>query len=254
MRWDRSVCPRVSSALVLSAAGMFGAWQAGAWHNLSTRFQPSIVTGASAGALNAWAIAGGVDPEDLEAFWLGPEGTSLARLRPRPWSLFDGRPLHEQIRRLHAAFRPKLDVGIVAVRLPSLRARLFVNDEITWEHLAASCAVLLCYPQVRLADGWYTDGGLLGTVPLWAACEMDAKSAVVLNALSRLPSATLRAAVHAIRIFAPRQPTPPPEFPACFLEPSRRLGSLHSAVFWERRAIESWIRQGQADVAQLQCP
>jgi predicted acylesterase/phospholipase RssA len=246
--------PDTATALVLSAGGMFGAWQAGAWRALAGRFRPSLVAGASVGALNAWAIAGGIDPEDLAALWLAPDSARLARLRPRPWSLFDARPLHERIRRLHAAFRPRVDIGIVAVALPALRPRLFVNREITWEHLAASCAVLLCYPQVRLAGGWHTDGGLLGAVPLWAAPRMGAAAALVLNALPRAPSLAVRAAVRAIRAAAPRPPSPPPGFPVRLLEPSRPLGSFRSAVFWDPAAVERWLRQGQADAAQLQCP
>ena len=49
-------------ALVLSAGGMFGAYQAGAWEVLSQSFQPDIVIGASIGSLNGWAIAAGCDP------------------------------------------------------------------------------------------------------------------------------------------------------------------------------------------------
>lgn len=242
------------TALVLSAGGMFGAWQAGAWQALSARFRPAMVIGASAGALNAWAIAGGIDPADLPALWSEPECARLARLRPRPWCLFDPRPLEERIRRLHAAFRPRLEVGVVATSLPGLRPRLFRNEEITWRHLAASCAVLLCYPQVRLATGYHTDGGLLGAVPLWAAPRMGASSALVLNALPRAPSAFLRLAVGALRAAAPRPPAPPAGFPSRVLEPSRPLGSFRRAVFWDRASIERWIRQGQADAARLQCP
>ncbi len=50
------------SALVLSAGGMFGAYQAGVWNVLSQRFQPDMVVGTSAGALNGWAIASGCSP------------------------------------------------------------------------------------------------------------------------------------------------------------------------------------------------
>ncbi len=38
------------TALVLSAGGMFGAYQAGAWGEISARFQPDLVVGASAGS------------------------------------------------------------------------------------------------------------------------------------------------------------------------------------------------------------
>ena len=46
-------------ALVLSAGGQWGAWEAGAWKVLSQTFQPDLIVGASVGAWNGWAIAGG---------------------------------------------------------------------------------------------------------------------------------------------------------------------------------------------------
>src|ERR1039457_6584211 len=58
-------------ALVLSAGGMFGAYQAGVWNVLSRRFQPDLVVGTSAGALNGWAIAGGCPPAELVDMWRG---------------------------------------------------------------------------------------------------------------------------------------------------------------------------------------
>ncbi len=51
-------------ALVLSAGGMFGAYQAGVWKALSRSFHPDLIVGASVGALNSWAILAGA--------WFGP--------------------------------------------------------------------------------------------------------------------------------------------------------------------------------------
>ena len=47
----------VTTALVLSAGGMFGAYQAGAWKALAPELSPDLVVGTSAGSLNGWAIA-----------------------------------------------------------------------------------------------------------------------------------------------------------------------------------------------------
>jgi len=57
------------TALVLSAGGMYGAYQAGAWKELADVFRPDLVVGASIGALTGWAIAGGCEPEELIARW-----------------------------------------------------------------------------------------------------------------------------------------------------------------------------------------
>jgi predicted acylesterase/phospholipase RssA len=74
-------------ALVLSAGGMFGAYQAGAWNVLSKRFQPDLVAGTSVGAINGWAIAGGCSAADLLAMWREPATGHLMRLRVpfAPW-------------------------------------------------------------------------------------------------------------------------------------------------------------------------
>ena len=46
------------TAVVLSAGGNYGAYQAGAWEVLAPIVEPDIVVGASVGSLNGWAIAG----------------------------------------------------------------------------------------------------------------------------------------------------------------------------------------------------
>src|SRR5437667_282201 len=56
---------KTRTALVLSGGGMFGAWQAGAWKALASRFQPDLVVGASVGSLNGYAIAGGASGQAL---------------------------------------------------------------------------------------------------------------------------------------------------------------------------------------------
>jgi predicted acylesterase/phospholipase RssA len=81
---------------------MFAAYQAGAWKVLAARLRPDVVIGASAGALNAWAIAGGAGPEELAAAWLDEAVAEMSRLRlpPRPGRcLFCERELHQRIGR-----------------------------------------------------------------------------------------------------------------------------------------------------------
>ena len=61
------------NCLVLSAGGMYGAYQAGAWRALADIFQPDLIVGASIGAVNGWAIAGGCDADELIERWLSLE-------------------------------------------------------------------------------------------------------------------------------------------------------------------------------------
>src|ERR1700688_3943573 len=115
-------------ALVLSGGGMFGAWQAGAWRALASRLRPDLVVGASAGALNGYAIAGGATPDELRQFWLEP---SMTRLELPP----------ECARELVEKFPPKVDNAVVLTDLWRLKPRIFQGGEITWKHLAASCSI-----------------------------------------------------------------------------------------------------------------
>lgn len=244
---------RDKTALVLSAGGMFGAYQAGAWKVLARWLQPDLVIGASVGALNAWAIAGGTDPEELAARWLDPESSSLAVLRLRPpWrGVFDPGPLHARIQALWAACQPRTEVAVLAIGLPRLRPRLFVGPEITWRHLAASCAVLCCYPQVRLDGELYTDGGLLGALPVWAAAHLGATRVVAINALPKAPSRIVRLAVTGLRALAPRLPAVPGSLEVAVLSPEQPLGPLRDTLFWRREAAERWIALGQCDAERF---
>jgi NTE family protein len=225
---------------------MFGAYQAGAWKVLRSWLQPDIVIGASAGALNAWAIAGGAEPEELIRFWLDPACADVCRLRPSWRGIFDSKPLYGRIEALWNGYRPRTDVGIVAVEFGRLRSRLFRNEEITWRHLAASCAVLTCYPQIRLDGRLYTDGGLLSTLPLWAAAAAGADRIIAVNALPYAPSAVVRAAVTAFRAVAPKDP-PVADMPIRTIAPAGRLGALREALFWNEQVVRRLIALGEAD-------
>ncbi len=240
----------LKTALVLSAGGMFGAYQAGAWRAMEETFHPDIVVGASAGSLNSWAIAGGATADDLERIWLDPAGVKLARFRlvQAPWrGVFDSRPLYTHIENLWHRYRPRVEIGVVAVDLLTLTARLFRNEEIGWKHLAASCAVLTCYPQVRLGERVYTDGGLLDRLPLWAAAEMGAERIVAVDVLPEAPSRVVRAAVSAFRAVAPAAPGAPADIPVRMLSAGARLGRLREALLWRESSIRRFIERGEAD-------
>ena len=162
-------------ALVLSGGGLFGAWQAGAWSVLADHIAPDLIVGASVGSLNGYVIASGGTPEELASMWLEP---AFARFADLP----------SNIRRMMARYTPRMPFAITATELPRMKPRIFRDSEITWQHLAASCALPLALPQVRIGTHWYSDGGLLGALPLWAAAELGAKHIIGLQALPQPPS------------------------------------------------------------------
>ncbi len=230
---------------------MFGAWQAGVWRVLSAHLVPDMVAGVSIGSLNAWAIAGGCAPEELVRSWLEEECAVVGAIRPfrRPWGVLDGGALHDRIRRLWEHYRPRIPIGIVAARLPWLRGRLFRDAEISWRHLAASCAVPFCYPAIRIDGGLYIDGGILAALPLWAAAQMGPERIVAIHALPVNPSLLVRNSVRLIRAVTPGIPEVPPDLEVRMIVPSKPLGPLRHSAFWRRDRVERWIAQGERDAA-----
>jgi NTE family protein len=227
------------AALVLSAGGLYAAWEVGVWKALRQRFEPDIVVGASAGAWNGWAIAGGATPEELAEQWLDPcTGTLMPFGLHRAGCL---RPdaLYAKARELAALFQPRIPFGLTIVEVPRLRPQLVRDREITWEHLAATCAIPLGFPPVKIDGKHYVDGGLMGAMPVWAAEEMGATRVIALNVLTTLPFRLLR------RVLAVRQPSAAVR--TILLEPSIPLGSIREAVVWSRDRIQRWIDLGEQD-------
>src|SRR3712207_5353872 len=74
-------------AIVFSGGGALGAWEVGCFKTIMRHHNelPAIVTGASAGALNAAGICARLSPSELENLWctLRPEEVYSRALRVR---------------------------------------------------------------------------------------------------------------------------------------------------------------------------
>lgn len=241
-------------ALVLSAGGMYGAYQAGAWSVLGRSFQPDVVVGASIGSLNGWAIAGGCPPEELCQRWLGLREAARHRWR-FPRSPLDGAldatRLHGWIRDLYESCSPQVPIGVVLTDILRLKPRLFTGPNLGWEHLAASCAIFGILPQIRIHGRYYTDGGLIEPLPLWAAAEMGATEVVAINVLPRLPGTVLQGAVRVFRRIAPRPPLASAEMKVQLIEPKKVLGTAREAIYWTEARAREWIDQGRRDAEEF---
>jgi NTE family protein len=235
------------TALVLSAGGMFGAYQAGVCAALAPALQPDLYVGASIGSLNAWALAGGCTPQELGELWRNLKLKNQWHFpRAHLDGLLDARQLHELIQDLHQRFHPHAEIGVVVTDLLKLRPRLFRDKEITWQHLAASCAVPGVFPQQRLHGRVYSDGGLLGALPLWAAVEMGATRIVAVNALTQMP-APIRMGVNAVRAISSWRPAQSIEALMLLIAPRARLGTARDSLRWRRDNVERWIDEGRRD-------
>jgi NTE family protein len=229
----------VSTALVLSAGGLFGAYEVGVWSALRSRFEPDLIVGVSAGALNGWAIAGGCTVEDLAREWKDPLMAKMMQRGLHRSGLLRPDALYQKARELFARFRPRVPFGLTVVEVPRLRLRLVRDSEITWQHLAASASVPCGFPPVRIGGRRYVDGGLLGVLPLWAAEEMGADRAIAVNALTNPPFRVLR------KVLPVRRESP--RLNVICIEPSEKLGPLRDSVVWRRENVERWIELGERD-------
>jgi NTE family protein len=242
------------TALVLSAGGMYGAYQAGAWKALADVFQPDLVVGASIGALTGWAIAGGCDPDELVDRWLHLEAARRYRWKfPRSplQGVFDTTPLQRVIRDLYESYRPRLPFAMVVTDLMKLRPRVLRGDEMSWQHLVATTAIVGLFDQVRLGGRIYSDGGLLSAVPLWAAAGMGATRALVIDVLPVPPGSIARTFVGAVRMLSPFRAQVPAGVEVLRLGPPRLLGSPLEAIYWTRANAEAWIRAGEEQGAAI---
>jgi NTE family protein len=229
----------VPTALVLSAAGMFGAWQVGVWNALCERFRPEIIVGTSAGAWNGWSITGGATAEDLAREWRDPRTAHIMHRGLHASGILKPDVLYEKAQELFARYQPRIPFGLTLSEVPRLRSRLVRNAEIDWAHLAATCSIPFCFPPVRIEGRRYVDGGFLNALPLWAAEEMGATRAVAVNALTTLPFRAVR------RVFPRRQPTRALE--VIRIEPSYGLGTLREAFAWSAKNVDRWIALGEED-------
>lgn len=229
----------VPTALVLSAGGMYAAWEVGVWKALCGRVPVDLVVGASAGAWNGWAIAGGAGGDELEREWLDPAIGRILAWGPHSTGVFRPEALYRKSRDLCARYRPRIPFALTMTEVPRLRVCLVPGSDIAWQHLAASCSIPFGFPPVRIGGKYYVDGGFRGALPLWAAEAMGATRAIAVNSLTGWP---FRAA-HSL--FRQRRASPALE--VIRIEPSLPLGRLRDALVWSRPVIRRWLALGEAD-------
>ncbi|HLK19827.1 MAG TPA: patatin-like phospholipase family protein [Bryobacteraceae bacterium] len=241
-------------ALVLSPGGMFGAYQAGAWKILADLFQPDLIVGASIGAVNGWAIAGGCSPDELIERWREMECLRSYRWK-FPAGLFGGVLGSENLRRLicdiHGCYPPRVDFALLLTELLKLRPRIFRGAEVTSEHLIAATALVGIFDQVRIDGTLYSDGGYLSVATLWAAAELGATEALVIDVLPEPPGMVARNFVRAMKLLAPFQPVVPPNLKVMRLTPPKLLGAPLDSIYWKRENVEQWIRAGETDAIAI---
>jgi NTE family protein len=221
----------MTTALVFSAGGMWAAWEVGAWRALREQLHPDLIVGASAGAFNGLAIAGGATPEDLASEWLDASMANVMRQRPDS--------MYEKARQLCERYPPRAPFALTMVEVPSLRLHIVREHEITWRHLAASGSIPCVFPPVKIDGRQFVDGGFRGALPLWAAEKLGATRAIALNVLTSWRFRALRHVTVA--------PDATPALQVIRIEPSEPLGSLYDAMTWNAKKVARWMDLGERD-------
>lgn len=220
---------------------MFGAWQVGAWGVLRQRFEPDLVVGASVGSLNGYLIASRIPQDELRHRWLTPD---LARFHL----------LERNIKTMMAEYQPAIPFVVVLTDLLRMKPQIVQGDQITWRHIAASCALPGFLPQQRIGGRIYSDGGLLNALPVWVAADLGATRIVGLHVLPRLPSAWLHGIASVFKSIAGYNPPLPEGVEVQVISPSHPLGSPRDALYWKQEKIEEWLTLGAADASAAPCP
>ena len=241
----------MKTALVLSAGGMFGAYQAGAWSVLAECFEPDLIVGASIGAVNGWAIAGGCPTAELIDRWLSLECAAKYRWHlPLRGGVLDNRSLVAQIDEVYSNYRRRIDYAVVLTELARLRPRIFRNEEVTGSVLRASTAIPGIFDQVRIGRTLYSDGGLLNALPIWAAAELGADLIVAVNAMTPLPGLLPNLFVDCVRRISRFKPEPPGQLEIVRIGPPAVMGSGRDMLCWTRENAERWIEMGRRDALE----
>jgi NTE family protein len=230
-------------ALVFSGGGVFGAWQAGVWKGLSQRLgpPPDLIVGASVGSLNGYAIAGGCPAEALCEFWMQP---GVGKFRKLP----------ETIQELMQRYPLQMDYALTITDVLSMKPRIVKGEDATWRHLAASCAIPGLIPQRRIGGRWYSDGGLLNPLPVWAAAQLGATEVIAVHALPEIPSRVMKPFILGFRKAFGHHPRLPAGVEVITIQTEGALGSMKDALSWRRDNVERWIGEGERAAKNISLP
>lgn len=185
---------RRNRALVLSGGGARGAYQAGVWKYLLERnWKPDLICGTSVGAVNATAIASGLDLTEVIQIWKTIERGKIYRVslwRQLKHMLFERgfmpvmdtepmkRLLEEKIR-VDKIRSSDIEVVITAVNILNSQLKFFNNRQIDVEHVMASAAIPILFPWQYIDGQPYWDGGIMANTPIMPALERGVKEIIV---------------------------------------------------------------------------
>ncbi|MDX1957905.1 MAG: patatin-like phospholipase family protein [Leptospiraceae bacterium] len=210
----------MKKGLVLSGGGGRGAYQAGVYRYLSEKsYTPDIVCGASVGAINAVAIASGMDSQRIEELWESIKRKNV--MRYSYWNIIknfflrrfspiaDSRPLENYLKSKIDFSKIKdspIDLFVPAVNIVSGQLEFFDKNEITVRHIMASSSMPIIFPWQEIDGRYYWDGGLMANTPVLPLIERDVRDIIIVilspvgSNLLELPRNTIEAAERAFEL------------------------------------------------------
>jgi NTE family protein len=191
--------PPIKRALILSGGGGRGAYQVGVWRRLQEiGWQPDMVCGTSIGSINGALIGSGWDAGRLQAFWESLDRKRAFRVslwrrikyrinrllgrHPNFPALLDNGPLRQTLSEAIDVQRLRDDQPRVAVAATNVcRARLeyFSGEQLSVDHIVASCSIPVFFPWCEIDGELYWDGGVMANTPIFPALEAGATEILV---------------------------------------------------------------------------
>lgn len=189
----------IRRALILSGGGGRGAYQVGVWRRLQELgWQPDIVCGTSIGAINGALIGSGWDAHNMEQLWGSLHDKHIFKLsawkqfkyrikkllgqHPDWPALMDNEPARQMLNEVIDLQRLRDDRPRVVVSATNVRrAKLvyFSGQELTAEHILASCSIPAIFPWCEINDELYWDGGVMANTPIGPAIKAGATEILV---------------------------------------------------------------------------
>jgi NTE family protein len=189
----------VRRALILSGGGGRGAYQVGVWRRLQELgWQPDMVCGTSIGSLNGALIGSGWDADRLETAWHTMNDRDIFSIswmrrlkyhlsellgRSTEWpGYLDNGPLRQLLNETIELASLRNDQPTVAVAATNIRrAKLeyFSGQQLTIDHILASCSIPVLFPWVDIGGEYYWDGGIMANTPILPALNAGAVEIIV---------------------------------------------------------------------------
>lgn len=189
----------IHRALILSGGGGRGAYQVGVWRRLQEMgWHPDMVCGTSIGAVNGALIGSGWDADKLEGLWSSLDRERVFKVsvgrrikyrinrllgRHPDWpAIMDNEPLRRTLMEAIDVQRLQQDnprVVVAATNVRRAKLEYFSSDQLTVDHVVASCSIPVFFPWREIAGELYWDGGIMANTPIFPAIQAGAREILV---------------------------------------------------------------------------